>query len=353
LFDVKCVKVETTIMNRKSLFIAGALLVAGLAGQAAQAHQWGCWIQADRNVKIRNASGGTQAQNAINDWNSMTILNISAVSSGEETYVFNANSGATGWGGIARITNYSGCTILRATDQLNTYYYSATSLSARGVHCQEIGHTFGLDHSNDGGCMGGGYWYDIATHYTPVSHNVTDIGNMYANRISTNPAFPTVGPEAGAPRIHAYWVNNPRTLRETTRLASDVVVATVTGVTDGKPIVDRTQDGYVSRIPTQRVTFSVMDTRKGSMVADETFVLFQNGDYNNRFDEDPSYKVGHTYLMFLTSRPDGMYLTVSPQGRYEISKDGLVPAAKDGFASSLKGARIEDVISDVQGALEQ
>ena len=42
-------------MNRKSLFIAGSLLIAGLAGQAAQAHQWGCWIQTDRNIKIRNA----------------------------------------------------------------------------------------------------------------------------------------------------------------------------------------------------------------------------------------------------------------------------------------------------------
>jgi len=339
-------------MNRKSVFIAGALLIAGFAGQAAQAHQWGCWIQADRNVKIRNASGGTQAQNAINDWNSMTILNISAVSSGEETYVFNANSGATGWGGIATITNYSGCTILRATDQLNTYYYSSTSNSARGVHCQEIGHTFGLDHSNDGGCMGGGYWYSISTAYRPVSHNVTDIGNMYANRISTNSALPTVGPEANAPRIHAFWVNNPSSLRDASRLATEIVVATVTGVSKGEPIVNRTKDGYVSRIPTQRVSFNVIDGRKGSLVADESFVLFQNGNERNRFDEDPSYKVGTSYLMFLTPREDGTYLVVSPAGRYEVSKKGLVPAAKEGFAAELKGAKIEDVIADVTRIIE-
>ena len=339
-------------MNRKSVFIAATLLIAGFAGQAAQAHRWGCWIQADRNVRLRNTSSLATA--AVNEWNGSTILNISSVSSGEETYSFAANSGNTGWGGLASITNASGCTILRATAQLNTYY-SWTTNGARGVFCQEVGHTFGLDHSNDGGCMGGGYWYDINTHYTLVSHNINDIGSMYANRkADPGEVFGEHGSPGGvAPRIHAYWINNPRSLRETTRLASDVVVATVTGVTDGKPIVDRSQDGYVSRIPTQRVTFSVMDTRKGSMVADETFVLFQNGDYNNRFDEDPSYKAGHTYLMFLTPRPDGMYLTVSPQGRYEISKDGLVPAAKDGFAASLKGARIEDVISDVQGALEQ
>ena len=113
---------EATIVNRKSLFIAGSLLIAGLAGQAAQAHQWGCWIQRDRNIAIRNAAG-TQASYAISDWNSMTILNISSVSSGEEIYVFNANSGATGWAGLATITNYSGCNIIRSTAQVNTYYY--------------------------------------------------------------------------------------------------------------------------------------------------------------------------------------------------------------------------------------
>ncbi len=339
-------------MNRKSVFVAGALLIAGLAGQAAQAHQWGCWIQADRNVKIRNASGGTQGQNAINDWNSMTILNISAVSSGEETYVFNANSGATGWGGIARIVNYSGCTILRATAQVNTYYYSATSNSARGVHCQEIGHTFGLDHSNDGGCMGGGYWYSIATAYRPVSHNVTDIGNMYANRFSADSAFPTVGPEAGAPRIHAYWFHNPSTLRQTARIASQIVVATVTGVAEGDAI-ENTDKGGVSAIPTQRVSFDVVRSRKGSLVENEPFVLFQNGNENNRFDEDPSYKVGHSYLLFLTAREDGTYLVVSPAGRYEVTKSGLVPAAKHGFAAELKGASLQGVMSDAMRSLVQ
>ena len=140
-------------MNRKSLFIAATLLIAGLAGNAAEAKRWGCWIQADRNVKIRNTTSG--ASQAVSDWNNLTILNLSSVSSGEETYVFAANSGNTGWGGLASITNYNGCTILRATAQLNTYY-SWTTNAARGVHCQEIGHTFGLDHSNDGGCMGGG-----------------------------------------------------------------------------------------------------------------------------------------------------------------------------------------------------
>jgi hypothetical protein len=339
-------------MSRKSLFIAGALLIAGLAGSAAQAHQWGCWIQADRNIYIRNA-GGSQASAAISDWNSMTILNFINVSSGEEIYVFNANSGATGWAGLARITSYSGCTIRRATAQVNTYYYSSTSTAARGIHCQEIGHGFGLDHSNDGGCMGAGYWYSVTNAYRPVSHNVNDVGSMYANRdVARHTDHPTVGPEHDDPRIHANWINNPRNIRQASRLASNIVVATVTAVTDGDPIVSRSEDGYVSRIPTQRVHFNVNRSPKGELVGGESFVLFQNGNDENRFDEDPSYKVGGRYLLFLSPREDGTYLVVSPEGRYELSSEGLVPASHRGFAADLKGARLLDVLADVKRALE-
>jgi hypothetical protein len=317
-------------------------------GEAAQAHQWGCWIQRDRNIAIRNASGGSQAGYAISDWHNMTILNFNYVSSGEEIYVFNANSGATGWAGLARITSYSGCTIYRATAQVNTYYYSGTSTAARGIHCQEIGHGFGLDHSNDGGCMGAGYWYSVTSAYRPVTHNVNDVGSMYANRVVGNPAHPTVGPEVDTPRFHANWFNNPRSIREAARLASNIVVATVTAVTDG----DSIESGSEGRIPTQRVHFTVNRSPKGEMVGGESFVLFQNGNEHNRFDEDPSYKPGTRHLLFLLEREDGTHLVVSPEGRYEVTGRGLEPASHRGFAADLEGARLKDVLADVARAIE-
>ncbi len=342
-------------MNRKSVFIAATLIIAGLAGSAAEARRWGCWIQADRNVRIRNTTSSASA--AVNDWNNLTILNLSSVGSGEETYVFNANSGNTGWGGLASITNYSGCTILRATAQLNTYY-SWTTNAARGVHCQEVGHTFGLDHSNDGGCMGGGYWYDIGTHYTIVQGNINEIGSMYANRARAGiPEFPTVGPETDTPRFHAFWTNHPHSVRETTRMARQVVVATVTGVAQGATIVNRQKDGYVSRIPTQRVSFDVENSFKGSLGAGESFVLFQNGDETHRFDEDPSYEVGSRHLLFLTPRKDGTYLVVAPEGRFELhgheGHEELVPASRNGFAAALKGAGLPNVMLDVRRAVAE
>jgi hypothetical protein len=332
-------------MNRKAVFVAGTLLVTALMAHAAEAKRWGCWIQADRNVRIRNTASNASA--AVSDWNNLTILNLSSVSSGEETYVFNANSGNTGWGGLASITNYSGCTILRATAQLNTYY-AWTSNAARGVHCQEVGHTFGLDHSNDGGCMGGGYWYDIGTHYTIVQGNINEINSMYANRaVSQVPDHPVVGPEAGAPRFHAFWINHPQSIREATRMASEVVVATVNDVTPGDAIETLDSDGNIQRIPTERVHFTVKRGQKGDLGVGESFILFQNGNHENRFDEDPSYKVNHRYLLFLTDRGDGTYMVISPEGRYAVTRNGLVPAVEKGFAAELKGASLEDVAADV------
>src|SRR5262249_16524193 len=155
-------------------------------------------------------------------------------------------------------------------------YYAWTSNGARGVFCQEIGHTFGLDHSNDGGCMGGGYWYDISTHYTLVSGNINEINSMYANRS-------LVGPEPAPPRLHAFWVTPPHSLREAARMSTVVVVATARGAEEGEPIVFDAEHG-VAPIPTQRVTFDVVRPYKGDLVAGESFVLFQNGNEANRFE---------------------------------------------------------------------
>jgi hypothetical protein len=334
-------------MSRKAVFVAGILLIAGLTEHAAQAHQWGCWTQADRNVKVRNAAVGfySEARAAIDDWNNSTILNISYVTSGEETYVSNGTTGPTGWGAIVTITKSIGCTILMATVQLNNYY-AYNSNAARGAFCDGLGHTFGLDHSNDGGCMGGGIWYDMSTHYYVVSHNVNDIGTLYSDKVLEHPI---VGPEADSPRIHAFWANNPRSLGQATRLASDVVVATVDYVTDGGPI----SIGEDGTLPSQRVHFTVKRSQKGSLSAGQSFVLFQNGNDANRFAEDPSYKVGHRYLLFLTPRPDGTYLVVSPEGRYEVTRNGLVPAAEKGFAADLNGVNLAGVLSDVERALAE
>ena len=56
--------------------------------------------------------------------------------------------------------------------------------AARGVQCQEIGHTFGLDHSPHG-CMGKGYFPGLSNN-EPISnvvvgHSDTDLNSKYGS----------------------------------------------------------------------------------------------------------------------------------------------------------------------------
>jgi hypothetical protein len=181
-----------------------------------------------------------------------------------------------------------------------------------------------------------------------VQRNIDEIGKIYANK-HQNPEHPIVGPEVDTPRFHAFWVNHPRTLGQATRMSSEVVVATANYVTEGETI--RSTDLGGVDIPTQRVTFTVKRSQKGSLRVGDTFVLYQNGNDENRFDEDPSYKTNHRYLLFLVERGDGTYMVISPEGRYQVTRDGLVPAVHNdskSFAADLAGASLTDILSDVE-----
>ena len=172
------------------LAVITILLAANLyVGQGALAHNWGSWHwnRGGSTVTINvynTATYRSESSAAINEWSGDTILSLPQVSSHSDIHVFDGNYGATGWGGIAEIVNYSGSHITHGHARLN-YYYSYSSLGKRGVFCQEVGHLFGLTHSNDGGCMGYGYWYGASgsTYYTVVQHNITDIYNKYRNYV--------------------------------------------------------------------------------------------------------------------------------------------------------------------------
>lgn len=169
-------------MKRIAVPVAIALLVLAnlFVGSRAFAHQWGSWhwnrygssvtIQAYNTATYR-----TEASNAINDWSNNTILYVPQVGGHTDISVFDGNYGATGYGGLAEIISYTtGSHITHGHARLN-YYYSYSSTGKQGVFCQEVGHLFGLTHSNDG-CMGMGYFNNI---YYTVQHNWNDIYNMY------------------------------------------------------------------------------------------------------------------------------------------------------------------------------
>lgn len=323
-----------------------AALTTLVVASPALAHNWGCWTQPNRTVKYKvSATNSSQANAAINEWHVDTILTMSAVSSGQEILVSDSNYGATGWGGLATIVNYSGCNVLYGTAVLNTYY-SYTSNGKRGVFCQEVGHLFGLDHSNDGGCMGGGYWYSIDTYYTVVSHNITDISNKYSGLPALTEITTKHGEDGeGHGKVHAVWYYNPMTLAEVAKLASNIVVAKVVAVDEG-------EDLWVAgeRVPTQTIAFETGKALKGETSA--VIELFHTGDDHFVLDGDPAYHVGETYVLFLTQREDGKYLVVSPEGRYRIgANDQLVPVSKKEFAVKMQNVGLRGLTLDVKEAL--
>lgn len=115
--------------------------------------------------------------------------------------VCNSRYGNNGWLGVAQIWA-SGDHITKATVKLNDTYYSTSTYNTAAwrqmVMCQEIGHTFGLDHqdtnfnnANLGTCMD--YTSDPSTNQHPNAHDYEELGFIYAHTDSTS----TVGAAAG------------------------------------------------------------------------------------------------------------------------------------------------------------
>ncbi len=344
-------------MNRRGIVLVGVavVLMLPLLTPPAAAHNWGCWRQPNRTVYSRNtASNSSQAAAALSEWSNDTVLNIVNVSYHTEISVYDGNYGNTGWGGLASIESSSGCNILHGHATLNTYY-SYSSNGKRGVFCQEVGHLFGLQHSNDGGCMGGGYYYDINTNYQVVSHNINDIASKYSGvPASTAPGDEehAEGPEG--PRVMPVWYYNPRTLGETFDLAGAIVVARVVAVHDAADIVVPVaglEDGE-HRVPNQRIAMQVLRTLKGD-VGNEIEV-FHTGNREFVLAGDPPYEIGERYLLFLMSRDDGSYLAVSPEGRYQVKARGrLEPASEKDFSVLLRGVGLDSVIRDITELRQQ
>lgn len=176
---------RTNVDKRKTILLSLIVLVfLGLNTSMASAHNWWYWCwHTGRTINVYVFGSHTsEARVALTDWDSHTDVNFSYRSGHTELSVYGANFGATGWGGLASIKSYSydwwhhwrWCEIHHAHATYNSYY-GGSSHRIHGIFCQEVGHTLGLGHSNDG-CMGLGYYNNL--NHT-VSHNWRDINAKY------------------------------------------------------------------------------------------------------------------------------------------------------------------------------
>ena len=221
-------------VTRPRSLIIGLLAMVALALFPASAdanHSWGGyhWARTSNPFTIKlgdNVSGLWDGMlvTASSDWSQSTVLDTTIVAGGTSpkncrptsgrVEVCNSNYRNTGWLGVAQIW-LSGTHIVQGTVKNNDYYFGNSSYQYNNtaemqhVICQEIGHTFGLDHqSTDGSslntCMD--YYHNTSASDTksthPTQHDYDELGIIYAHLDS----FTTIG-SAPASKLPAAVAN--------------------------------------------------------------------------------------------------------------------------------------------------
>ena len=201
--------------NRSSYrFVLMLVLVFALAAFPASVsanHSWGGyhWARTSNPFTIKlgdNVSGSWDAmlRTASSDWSQSTVMDTTVVAGGAKprncrptagrVEVCNASYGNTGWLGVAQIWITGGTHITQGTVKNNDYYFGSSSYQYNNtaemqhVICQEIGHTFGLDHQDESGislntCMD--YYHNTSASDTksthPNSHDYQELQTIYSH----------------------------------------------------------------------------------------------------------------------------------------------------------------------------
>lgn len=162
-------------MRRLLVLLAGtAVLSGGLTSTAAASHSWGGyhWARTSNPFTIPvgdnvSSAWGTYLRSAASDWSADTAgnpLNAAVVTgqasgncraAGGRVEVCNRAYGNNGWLGVAQVWVSSSGHITRGTVKLNDTYFNTAKYDTptwrAAVVCQELGHTWGLDHQDESG----------------------------------------------------------------------------------------------------------------------------------------------------------------------------------------------------------
>ncbi len=180
------------------------LLMAG-ASVAYASHSWGGyhWPRTANPFTVKLGDNVTSQWDsnlnvAASDWTLSSVLNTNVIASNAgkncrttlgRVEVCNSKYGNNGWLGIASIW-VSGNHITKGTVKLNDTYFSKPAYNTpqwrQLVMCQEIGHTFGLDHQDEnftnlnlGTCMD--YTNNPGANQHPNAHDFEQLEYIYAH----------------------------------------------------------------------------------------------------------------------------------------------------------------------------
>lgn len=194
---------------KKLIFALGIAAVFGALffGMNVSAdHSWGNyhWARTANPVSISLGDNVTAVWDAhltaaAGDWMQSSVLDAPVIAGGSNpkncratsgrVEVCNSKYGSNGWLGIAQVW-VSGSHITQGVVKLNDTYFNTARYNTpawrRFVVCQEIGHTFGLNHqdeiftnANIGSCMD--YTNDPSTNQNPNAHDYELLENLYAH----------------------------------------------------------------------------------------------------------------------------------------------------------------------------
>ena len=190
---------------------AVALAVLTFPGTAQASHSWGGyhWARTANPFTLQLGDNVTSQWDsslagASTDWSKSTVLDTKIVAGATSpkncrattgrVEVCNSTYGNTGWLGIASISVTGGTHITQGTVKLNDTYFNTAQYNTPAwrnmVTCQEVGHTFGLNHQDEnfdnanlGSCMD--YTNDPSTNQHPNQHDYDQLVSIYSHVDST------------------------------------------------------------------------------------------------------------------------------------------------------------------------
>lgn len=190
-----------------SVFVMIAVLAA-FPFSAGATHSWGGyhWARTSNPFTVKLGDNVDSKWDSVlattsSDWSKSTVLDTRIVAGHDASKlkrcpatsgmveVCNTTYGNNGWLGVASIWA-SGGHITQGTVKLNDTYFNTAQYNTTAwrnlVSCQEVGHTFGLDHQDEnfnnanlGTCMD--YTSDPSTNQHPNQHDYDMLQQIYSH----------------------------------------------------------------------------------------------------------------------------------------------------------------------------
>ena len=216
------------LLDRRSLCAAAVLAISFVAVTSAT-HSWGGyhWARTTPQFTLKLGDNLTTADwrghlaQTSSDWNSGNSAVLTAVVAGQArkrcsmvagtTQVCNGTYGNNGWLGLASINITGGTHITQGSAKMNDTYFNTSKYNnpneREHVVCQEVAHTFGLDHQSTNGsslntCMD--YFSNTGANAgstastKPNAHDFDELNIIYAHLDTTTTVAALTSPAASA-----------------------------------------------------------------------------------------------------------------------------------------------------------